>query len=162
MKYFKKLRKELEKYVEPDFIERVHQAYELAARAHHGQTRHTGEPYITHPVAVAFILAKMHLDYQTICAALLHDVLEDTLVEKQELIDSFGAEVADLVDGVSKLTMMEFETKAHAQAENFRKMIMAMAQDIRVILSSWQIACTICERWARCRAKSVIELLRKP
>ncbi|MES2204416.1 MAG: RelA/SpoT family protein [Pseudomonadota bacterium] len=134
MKYFKKLRKELEKYLEPDFIEQVHQAYELGARAHHGQTRHTGEPYITHPVAVAIILAKMHLDHQTIIAALLHDVLEDTLVQKQELIDAFGVEVADLVDGVSKLTLMEFETKAHAQAENFRKMLMAMAKDIRVIL----------------------------
>ncbi len=134
MRYFKKLRKELEKYLEPDFIERVHQAYELGARAHLGQTRHTGEPYITHPVSVAIILAKMHLDYQTIIAALLHDVLEDTLVEKQELIDTFGVEVADLVDGVSKLTLMEFETKAHAQAENFRKMLMAMAKDIRVII----------------------------
>ncbi len=134
MRYFKKLRKELEKYLEPDSIELIYQAYELAARAHRDQTRHTGEPYITHPVAVAIILAKMHLDHQTIIAALLHDVLEDTLIKKQELIDSFGVEVADLVDGVSKLTLMEFETKAHAQAENFRKMIMAMAQDIRVIL----------------------------
>lgn len=134
MKYFKKLRKELEKYLSPDLIEQVAQAYELGARAHHGQVRHTGEPYITHPVAVATILAKMHLDYQTIIAALLHDVLEDTLVQKQELIDAFGVEVADLVDGVSKLTLMEFETKAHAQAENFRKMLMAMAKDIRVIL----------------------------
>lgn len=134
MRYFKKLRKELEKYLEPDLIERVYQAYELGARAHLGQTRHTGEPYITHPVSVAIILAKMHLDYQTIIAALLHDVLEDTLVQKQELADIFGDEVADLVDGVSKLTQIEFETKAHAQAENFRKMLMAMAKDIRVIL----------------------------
>lgn len=134
VRYFKKLRKELEKYLAPDLIERVHQAYELGARAHLGQTRHTGEPYITHPVSVAVILARMHLDYQTIIAALLHDVLEDTLVEKQELIDAFGVEVADLVDGVSKLTLVEFETKAHAQAENFRKMLMAMAKDIRVIL----------------------------
>lgn len=134
MRYFKKLRKELEKYLEPDLIDRVYHAYELAVRAHHGQTRHTGEPYVTHPVAVAIILAKMHLDYQTIIAALLHDVLEDTLVEKQELVDAFGVEVADLVDGVSKLTLIEFETKAHAQAENFRKMLMAMAKDIRVIL----------------------------
>lgn len=134
MRYFKKLRKELEKYLEPDLIERVYQAYELGARAHLGQTRHTGEPYITHPVSVAIILAKMHLDYQTIIAALLHDVLEDTLVQKQELVDTFGDEVADLVDGVSKLTQIEFETKAHAQAENFRKMLMAMAKDIRVIL----------------------------
>jgi guanosine-3',5'-bis(diphosphate) 3'-pyrophosphohydrolase len=134
VKYFKKLRRELEHYLEPHFIEIVFQAYELGARAHHGQSRHTGEPYITHPVSVAMILAKMRLDYQTIVAALLHDVLEDTLVQKQELIDAFGAEVADLVDGVSKLTLIEFETKAHAQAENFRKMIMAMAKDIRVIL----------------------------
>lgn len=134
MRYFKKLRRELEKYLEEDAIEIVHQAYELAAKAHVGQKRHTGEPYITHPVAVAMILARMHLDYQTIIAALLHDVLEDTLIEKQELTDRFGEDVADLVDGVSKLTQIEFETKAHAQAENFRKMIMAMARDIRVIL----------------------------
>lgn len=134
LRYFKKLRKELEKYLDSDLVERVYQAYELGARAHLGQTRQTGEPYITHPVAVAMILAKMHLDYQTIIAALLHDVLEDTLVQKEELIDVFGVEVADLVDGVSKLTLMEFETKAHAQAENFRKMLMAMAKDIRVIL----------------------------
>lgn len=134
MRYFKKLRKELEKYLDAESIERIYNAYELAARAHHGQQRHTGEPYITHPVAVAMILAKMRLDLPTIIAAILHDVLEDTSVEKQELIDSFGQEVADLVDGVSKLTLMEFETKAHAQAENFRKMIMAMARDIRVIL----------------------------
>ncbi len=134
MRYFKKLRKELEQYLDIDAIERVSQAYELASRAHSDQIRHSGEPYIVHPVAVAMILAKMRLDYQTIVAALLHDVLEDTVVQKQELIDVFGEEVAELVDGVSKLTLIEFETKAQAQAENFRKMIMAMAKDIRVIL----------------------------
>lgn len=134
MRYFKKLRKELEKYLAFNHVEIIYQAYELASKAHGGQKRHTGEPYITHPVAVAMILARMHLDYQTIIAALLHDVLEDTSVEKHELVEAFGIEVADLVDGVSKLTQMEFETKAHAQAENFRKMIMAMARDIRVIL----------------------------
>lgn len=134
MKYFKKLRAELERYVNADQRLLVEKAYTLAESAHHGQKRHTGEPYITHPVAVAVILAKMRLDHQTIIAALLHDVLEDTLVQKQELIEQFSEEIADLVDGVSKLTQIKFESKAQAQAENFRKMIMAMARDIRVIL----------------------------
>lgn len=134
MKYFKKLRRELERYLTADQLVLVERAYLLAESAHDGQKRHTGEPYITHPVAVAAILAKMHLDHQTVIAALLHDVLEDTLIQKSELITQFGNEIAELVDGVSKLTQIEFETKAHAQAENFRKMIMAMARDIRVIL----------------------------
>lgn len=134
MKYFKKLRKELEKYLSLDSIERISYAYDFSHRAHFGQFRHTGEPYITHPLAVALILAEMRMDEQTILAAILHDVLEDTSVQKQELEDIFGQEVAELVDGVSKLTLIKFETKAQAQAENFRKMIMAMAKDIRVIL----------------------------
>ncbi|MCD8524508.1 MAG: RelA/SpoT family protein [Gammaproteobacteria bacterium] len=134
MKYFKKLRKELDKYLAQDSVGRIAHAYEFAAHAHADQTRHTGEAYIVHPVAVAMILAKMRLDQQTIIAALLHDVLEDTLVQKEQLVRLFGDEVADLVDGLSKLTSIEFETRAQAQAENFQKMIMAMAKDIRVIL----------------------------
>lgn len=134
MKYFKKLRIELERYLTTDQLLLVEKGYLLAFMAHYGQKRHSGEAYITHPVAVAIILAKMRLDHQTIIAALLHDVLEDTPTQKQELVEQFGEEVADLVDGVSKLTQIKFETKAQAQAENFRKMIMAMARDIRVIL----------------------------
>lgn len=133
MRLFKKLRKKLD-YLDEGQIERIHDAYQLAYRAHKGQKRNTGEPYITHPVAVAGILADMRLDYQTIISALLHDVIEDTEVTKEDLIQSFGRPVAELVDGVSKLTQIEFYSKAEAQAENFRKMVLAMAQDIRVIL----------------------------
>lgn len=134
MKYFKKLQRELKKYLDPQYMPLVIRAYEVAYEAHLPQKRQTGEPYITHPVAVATILAKMQLDYQTIIAALLHDVLEDTDVTKGELGQEFGSEVADLVDGVSKLTQIKFATREHAQAENFRKMIMAMSKDIRVII----------------------------
>lgn len=134
LKYFKKLQRELKKYLDPQFMPLVIRAYEVAYEAHLPQKRQTGEPYITHPVAVATILAKMQLDYQTIIAALLHDVLEDTDVTKDELAQEFGSEVADLVDGVSKLTQIKFATREHAQAENFRKMIMAMSKDIRVII----------------------------
>ena len=124
----------LEGYLPPDQVREVYRAYLLGAQAHEGQHRATGEPYIYHPVEVAHILGAMRLDYQTVVAALLHDVIEDTAVDKQELVEEFGAEVADLVDGVSKLTQIEFESRAEAQAENFRKMLMAMTQDIRVIL----------------------------
>ncbi len=133
MRIFKKLRRKLE-YLDEGQIERIHSAYLLANRAHRGQKRNTGEPYITHPVAVACILADMKLDYQTIAAALLHDVIEDTEVTKEDLVNAFGHPVADLVDGVSKLTQIEFVSRAEQQAENFRKMVLAMAQDIRVIL----------------------------
>lgn len=102
--------------------------------AHEGQTRSSGEPYIIHPVAVARILAEMHLDNETLMAALLHDVIEDTEVTKEELAAQFGETVAELVDGVSKLDKLKFRDRKEAQAENFRKMILAMVQDIRVIL----------------------------
>src|SRR5690606_35889653 len=92
------------------------------------------EAYVTHPLAVATILADMHMDHQSLMAAMLHDVIEDTGIPKEALIAQFGETVAELVDGVSKLTQMNFETKAEAQAENFQKMAMAMARDIRVIL----------------------------
>jgi guanosine-3',5'-bis(diphosphate) 3'-pyrophosphohydrolase len=131
---FESLRQELKLYLNDTEIGAIEQAYLLAKEAHEGQKRHTGEPYIIHPVAVATILAQMRMDPPTIMAAILHDVIEDTYVEKQDLINRFGKEVADLVDGVTKLTQINFESHAQAQAENFRKMVMAMARDIRVIL----------------------------
>ena len=133
MRLFKNLRRKLD-YLNANEIEQIHQAYLTALEAHHGQKRRTGEPYITHPMAVAGILADMQMDHQTIMAAILHDVLEDTSVEKGTLEERFGKNVADLVDGVSKLTQIEFVSRAEAQAENFRKMVLAMAKDIRVIL----------------------------
>lgn len=131
---FDELRQELETYLETDQIEQIYQAFRLAADAHHGQQRQSGDPYISHPVAVAHILASMRLDYQSIIAAILHDVIEDTPVQKESIAAVFGQEVAELVDGVSKLTQIKFESKAEAQAENFRKMLLAMVNDIRVIL----------------------------
>lgn len=109
-------------------------AFALAREAHAPQIRTSGEPYILHPLSVALTLADMRLDGDSICAALLHDVLEDTPIQKHLLEKDFGHEVAELVDGVSKLTQMEFASKAEAQAENFRKMLLAMTRDIRVIL----------------------------
>ncbi|EWH08920.1 bifunctional: (p)ppGpp synthetase II, guanosine-3',5'-bis pyrophosphate 3'-pyrophosphohydrolase [Catenovulum agarivorans DS-2] len=121
-------------YVSPEEAELVEKAFVVARDAHEGQFRSSGEPYITHPVAVTRILAHMHLDYETLCAALLHDVIEDTDTTKDDLAETFGSVIADLVEGVSKLDKIHFNTKQEAQAENFRKMIMAMVQDIRVIL----------------------------
>lgn len=134
MDYFKELQDELQAYLEPEFIEKCRKAYQIAEQAHHGQMRRSGEPYISHPVAAAIILAKMRLDYQTIMATLLHDVVEDTTLTHAELIKHFGDEVGALVDGVTKLTKIKFESKAEAQAENFRKMVLAMVKDIRVII----------------------------
>lgn len=131
---FDELRQELETYLEPEQVEKVYQAFRLAAEAHYGQHRQSGEPYISHPLAVAHILATMRLDYQSIVAAILHDVIEDTSVQKESIAALFDDEIADLVDGVSKLTQIQFENKAEAQAENFRKMLLAMVKDIRVIL----------------------------
>ena len=124
----------LEEYLEPDQIAEVYRAYLFGAEAHDGQSRASGEPYIYHPVAVAHILAEMRMDTKSLIAALLHDVIEDTPTAKEQLIKLFGDEVAELVDGVSKLTHIEFESRLEAQAENFRKMILAMTRDIRVIL----------------------------
>ena len=124
----------LETYLEPEQIAQVIRAYQFGAQAHEGQQRLSGEPYIYHPLAVARILAEMHMDYQSIMAALLHDVIEDTATAKEQVAKEFGDEVAELVDGVSKLTQFKFGTRAEAQAENFRKMLLAMARDIRVIL----------------------------
>ncbi len=124
----------LESYLAEDQVERIVKAYEFGAIAHEGQTRLSGEPYISHPVAVAQFLADMHMDEQAICAAILHDVVEDTDVTLGGIEEQFGQEVAALVDGVSKLDQMQFISRAEAQAESFRKMMLAMIEDIRVIL----------------------------
>ncbi|MGD8577077.1 MAG: HD domain-containing protein, partial [Thiohalophilus sp.] len=124
----------LEEYLEPGPVAEVYQAYLFGAEAHDGQHRLSGEPYITHPIAVARILAELRVDHLSIMAAILHDVIEDTEIPKERVEQRFGKEVAELVDGVSKLTHIHFENKAEAQAENFRKMMLAMTRDIRVIL----------------------------
>ncbi|MCX7090233.1 MAG: bifunctional GTP diphosphokinase/guanosine-3',5'-bis pyrophosphate 3'-pyrophosphohydrolase [Legionellales bacterium] len=134
MDHFAELRTALDEYLEPEQVELCKDAYQIAHQAHEGQMRRSGEPYITHPVAAALILAGMRLDYQTIMATLLHDVIEDTLLSLEDLRQLFGDEVAALVDGVTKLTKIKFESRAEAQAENFRKMILAMVKDIRVII----------------------------
>jgi len=121
-------------YLESDQVKEIYRAYLFGAQAHEGQHRASGEPYIHHPIEVARILAQMRLDCETIVAAILHDVIEDTETVKGQIAEEFGAEVADLVDGVSKLTQISFKSKAEFQAENFRKMLLAMARDIRVIL----------------------------
>ncbi|WP_231759023.1 bifunctional GTP diphosphokinase/guanosine-3',5'-bis pyrophosphate 3'-pyrophosphohydrolase [Microbulbifer elongatus] len=124
----------LSSYLPPDQIQFVRRAYFYAEQAHEGQKRRSGEPYITHPLAVATILAGMHMDAQSLAAAMLHDVIEDTGIPKAALAEQFGEEIADLVDGVSKLTQFETDSPAEKQAENFQKMALAMARDIRVIL----------------------------
>ena len=124
----------LKSYLPDDQIDQILRAYEFGASAHEGQTRKSGEPYITHPVAVAQELADMHLDAQAITAAILHDVVEDTAASLDDIEESFGHEVAQLVDAVSKLDQIQFRSRAEAQAESFRKMMLAMIEDIRVIL----------------------------
>jgi len=121
-------------YLKPADVARLAEAYRFSDAAHSGQRRQSGEPYISHPLAVAEILADWHLDGQALMAALLHDVMEDTSITKDEISDTFGRPVADLVDGVSKLDRIEFQSAEDAQAENFRKMLLAMARDVRVIL----------------------------
>ncbi len=124
----------LETYLPPDQVELVQEAYDFAFQAHDGQRRRSGEPYITHPVAVADLLADLRLDAQTMMAAILHDVMEDTPNTKDEITSRFGRDVAELVDGVSKLDQIQFRSRAEAQAESFRKMLLAMVRDIRVIM----------------------------
>ncbi len=124
----------LEGYLPPEDVERIQAAYDFAFQAHEGQRRRSGQPYITHPVAVADLLADLRLDAQTLIAAILHDVMEDTPTVKDEITTRFGAEVAELVDGVSKLDQIQFKSRAEAQAESFRKMLLAMVRDIRVIM----------------------------
>ncbi|MGB6055272.1 MAG: bifunctional (p)ppGpp synthetase/guanosine-3',5'-bis(diphosphate) 3'-pyrophosphohydrolase [Burkholderiaceae bacterium] len=128
------LSSKLSEYLTPDELKQVRQAYRFSDEMHLGQMRVSGEPYISHPIAVAEICADWKLDAQAIMAALLHDVMEDQDVRKDELIERFGAQVATLVDGLSKLDKLEFQSQIEMQAENFRKMLLAMARDVRVIL----------------------------
>ncbi|MCA9645870.1 MAG: HD domain-containing protein, partial [Myxococcales bacterium] len=120
-----KLEDELAAYLDEDQVDRIHRAFEVGDEAHVGQTRKSGEPYITHPLAVATILAEMRLDEETICAAILHDVLEDTEVGRATIAGEFGETVADLVDGVTKLDKLHFRDRQEAAAESFRKMLLA-------------------------------------
>ncbi len=121
-------------YLEHNQVESIRRAYHFAEQCHEGQTRRSGERYITHPLAVAHVLAMMHMDYECIMAGLLHDVIEDTEMSKRDVIAEFGEPVAELVEGVTKLAQAAFETRQHAQAENLRKMLLAMSRDIRVII----------------------------
>ncbi|MDF0678523.1 MAG: bifunctional (p)ppGpp synthetase/guanosine-3',5'-bis(diphosphate) 3'-pyrophosphohydrolase [Nitrosomonas sp.] len=125
---------EVSQYLKPEDLALLKSAYFFSQKAHSGQFRRSGEPYISHPVTVARILGELRLDAVTLTAALLHDVVEDTGILKQEISERFGSSVAELVDGVSKLDKIRFQTQADMQAENFRKMLLAMAQDVRVIL----------------------------
>ena len=128
------LTEKLSRYLEQKEVTKIERAYRYAEQCHSGQLRQSGDPYITHPLAVANILADMRLDHESLMAALLHDVIEDTGVTKGQISRRFGRTVADLVDGVSKLSEIEFETKAQLQAESFQKMTLAMSKDIRVVL----------------------------
>ncbi len=127
------LRDLLNTYLEPDKVAVVLRAFEVGAQAHEGQVRKTGEPYILHPVAVASILAALRMDHYSVAAAVLHDTIEDTPLTKEEITAQFGTEIADLVDGVTKLDKMKFRTRQEADAESFRKMLLAMSRDLRVI-----------------------------
>ncbi len=125
---------DLSGYLQGDQVNSIRRAYFYAEQAHDGQFRRSGEPYVTHPLAVAGILGEMHMDHQSLMAAMLHDVIEDTGLTKAAIKSQFGDTVAEMVDGVSKLNKITFSTHAEAQAENFQKMALAMAKDIRVIL----------------------------
>jgi len=128
-----KLRDLLNTYLDPEKVAVVLRAFEIGSHAHEGQTRKTGEPYILHPVAVAQILANMRMDHESIAAAILHDTIEDTPLTKQEITRQFGEDIAELVDGVTKLDKMKFRTRVEADAESFRKLMLAMSRDLRVI-----------------------------
>ena len=127
------LRDLLNTYLDPDKIALILKAYEVAEQAHRGQARKTGEPYIYHPVAVARILANLRMDHESIVAALLHDTIEDTPLTWEDIESGFGSEVADLVEGVTKLDKMKFRTRVEADAESFRKLMLAMSRDLRVV-----------------------------
>jgi len=130
----KELLSKVATYLPHEQVERIRDAAEFGAAAHQGQTRVSGEPYITHPVAAAEILADLHLDADTIVGAILHDVIEDTPIAKADIAARFGHDVAEIVDGVTKLDLIRFKNREEAQAENFRKMLLAMVRDLRVIL----------------------------
>ncbi|MCX7035489.1 MAG: bifunctional (p)ppGpp synthetase/guanosine-3',5'-bis(diphosphate) 3'-pyrophosphohydrolase [Proteobacteria bacterium] len=121
-------------YLPPDQVDRIREAGRFGTLAHEGQRRRSGEPYIAHPVAAAEILADLHLDADTIVSAILHDVIEDTPIAKEEIAARFGTDVAEIVDGVTKLDQIKFKSREEAQAESFRKMLMAMVRDLRVIM----------------------------
>jgi len=129
----RELRNLLNSYLEPEQVAVVLKAYEIGAEAHAGQKRRSGEDYIFHPIAVASILARMRMDHQTIAAAILHDTIEDTPIERDDLVANFGEDVAKLVDGVTKLDKMKYRTRLEADAESFRKLLLAMSRDLRVI-----------------------------
>jgi len=128
-----KLRDLLNTYLDPEKVAVVLRAFEVGNTAHEGQTRKTGEPYILHPVAVAQILANMRMDHESIAAAILHDTIEDTQLTKRDITEQFGPDIAELVDGVTKLDKMKFRTRVEADAESFRKLMLAMSRDLRVI-----------------------------
>ncbi len=150
-------------YLPSPEVEQVRQAYRFADEAHLGQLRNSGEPYITHPIAVAAQCAEWKLDAQALMAALLHDAIEDCGVSKHELIERFGAPVAELVDGLTKLDRLQFDTREENQAESFRKMLLAMARDVRVILIKLADRChnmrTLSdvprEKWARISSETL-------
>jgi len=124
----------ISQYMDQEQVKEVYKAYLFGAQAHEGQHRISGEPYIYHPIAVAHILAQMHMDVKSIVASILHDVLEDTPATRNLIEREFGHDVAHLVDGVSKLTHLKFKNKIEQQAENIQKVLLAMAKDIRVIM----------------------------
>lgn len=134
MEFFDSLNQIVKQYLPKEQIQLIKQAYEMAKDGHAGQLRSSGEPYITHPVAVACIIAEMRLDHEAVMAALLHDVIEDTPYTEEQIAAAFGRNVADIVQGVSKLDKLKFRTRQEAQVENFRKMILAMTRDVRVVL----------------------------
>jgi len=128
------LQKVLENYLTKDEIDLVKKAYKVAKIAHEGQYRQSGESYIHHPLAVALILAELELDYYCIVAAILHDCIEDTIVTKEEISETFGEQIAHIVEGVSKLTNLEFTSSSQQQASNFQKLFFAMSKDMRVMV----------------------------
>ena len=131
---FEEFYEKIKKIYSDSELENIRHAYEVAKQAHKAQLRRSGEPYIIHPIAVAGILADLGMDSQSLIAALLHDTVEDTELTNEDIVKNFGEEIAQLVDGVTKLAKVPTETKAEAQAENIRKMLLAMSNDIRVII----------------------------
>ena len=134
MESIEALSEKLSDYLEPKQIEQVNKAYEFANKAHSGQYRTSGDPYVSHPIAVANILSSFHMDEDSLSAAMLHDVIEDCGIPKKVIEQEFNKNVANLVDGVSKLDQLSTTSRTEANAENFQKMILAMAKDIRVIV----------------------------
>ena len=134
MESIEALTEKLNSYLNPHQIEQIHRAFEFASEAHSGQFRTSGDPYVSHPVAVANILSSFHMDEDSLSAAMLHDVIEDCGVPKAVIEEKFNKNVADLVDGVSKLDQLSISSRTEVHAENFQKMMLAMSKDIRVIV----------------------------